>query len=359
MTVNHNPHTTVENNAGLKQNSPLIRSYRDEVINSASFDLEWIPIKGKYQHNKTKIYAASFCTNWGERIVLHISRHSDKISPERALLQEILFYLDQFPLTFGWYSTGVCVYNEKGDRVRGRNSDLFILHQRCLLYSLKSPIELRKTYAQFKDRNKKHIDLVKVFEKPIIQNGVLEGRYRTTDLNSVSISLLHFGKYSNLNASLGDITSLSIKEQEKYVMRDAELTMLLAQYNNCLVLRIIKVFANYAEMDYFLTCHTSVSYWYANKYDKMIESGECTLSFTLNHKLPNQHISGGHHSLPVKEFFENTKIYELDVKGQYPTIVINNNLSFDTLNCTCCRNDEKAMVKQETIDTINEQLKEN
>jgi len=148
MTVNHNPHTTVENNAGLKQNSPLIRSYRDEVINSASFDLEWIPIKGKYQHNKTKIYAASFCTNWGERIVLHISRHSDKISPERALLQEILFYLDQFPLTFGWYSTGVCVYNEKGDRVRGRNSDLFILHQRCLLYSLKSPIELRKTYAQ-------------------------------------------------------------------------------------------------------------------------------------------------------------------------------------------------------------------
>ena len=50
----HNSHTTVENNAGLKQKSPLIRSYRDEVINSASFDLEWIPIKGKYQHNKTK-----------------------------------------------------------------------------------------------------------------------------------------------------------------------------------------------------------------------------------------------------------------------------------------------------------------
>ena len=71
----------------------------------------------------TKIYAASFCTNWGERIVLHISRHSDKISPERALLQEILFYLDQFPLTFGWYTTGVAVYDEKGNRIRGRGED--------------------------------------------------------------------------------------------------------------------------------------------------------------------------------------------------------------------------------------------
>ena len=250
-----------------------IESYRDEVINSASFDLEWIPFKGKYQHNKTKIYAACFCTNWGERIISAYFQIPDKVSPERALLQDILFYLDQFPLTFGWYTTGVCVYNEKGNRIRGRDSDLFILHQRCLLYGLKSPIELRKTYAQFKDKNKKHIDLVKVFEKPIIQNGVFEGRYRTTDLNTVSISLLHIGKYSDLNAGLVDITSLSNQEQENYVMRDAELTMLLAQYNNCLVLRIMKIFAHYAEMDYILTCHTSVGYWYANKYDKMIETG--------------------------------------------------------------------------------------
>jgi DNA polymerase elongation subunit (family B) len=324
---------------------PPIRSYRDEVINSASFDLEWIPIKGKG-------------TNWGERIVLHISRHSDKISPERALLQEILFYLDQFPLTFGWYTTVVAVYDDQGNRVRGRDSDLFILHQRCLLYDVQSPIELRKTYARFRDMNKRHIDLIKVFEKPIVQNGVFEGRYRTTDLNSVSLSLLHVGKYSDLKAGTVDITTLSTKKQEKYVIRDAELTMLLAQYNNCLVLRIIEIFAYYAEMDYILTCYTSISYWYANKYDKMIESDECTVAFTPRYNLPKQPISGGHHSIPIRGFFENTKVYELDVKGQYPTIVINNNFSFDTLNCNCCRDDEKAVLKQETINTINEQLEE-
>ena len=131
--------------------------------------------------------------------------------------------------------------------------------------------------------------------------------------------------------------------------------MLLAQYNNCLVLRIIKIFAYYAELDYIMTCHTNINYWYANKYDKMIESGACTISFISNHKLPKQPISGGHHSSPIKGFFENTKIYELDVKGQYPTIVINNNFSFDTLNCNCCKNDKKAILKQEIIDTINGQ----
>ena len=48
-----------------------------------------------------------------------------------------------------------------------------------------------------------------------------------------------------------------------------------------------------------------------------------------------QAIGGGHHTAPTKGFFTGTRIYELDVKGQYPSIVINNNFSFDTLNCPC------------------------
>jgi DNA polymerase elongation subunit (family B) len=70
-------------------------------------------------------------------------------------------------------------------------------------------------------------------------------------------------------------------------------------------------------------------------------------------------LGGGHHTPPIKGFFTGTKIYEYDVKGQYPSIVINNNFSFDTLDCTCCMENENAWFKQETIDTINEQLHEN
>lgn len=338
---------------------PKIESYTLEVKNSASLDLEWIPYKGKYQHDKTQIFAACFCTNWGERIILHISIYANCSNPEKALIKDILFYLNQFPLTFGWYTTGMALYDNSGLRIKGRDSDLFILHQRCLLYGLRSPVEVKKTYTRLADTNKKHIDLIKVFDKTIIQEGVFEGKYRTTDLNAVSLALLKIGKYGNLKAGAVDITTLSVEEQERYVRRDAELTMLLAQYNNCLALRIMKIFAGYAEMDYYKVCHTDISIWYANRYKKMLKSGECTTTYTPNYTLSKEPIGGGRHTIPVKGFFINTKIYELDIKGQYPNIVKLNNFSFDTLNCTCCKYNPKAQIKQETIDTINERLQEN
>ncbi|MGC1932675.1 MAG: hypothetical protein WA667_27185 [Candidatus Nitrosopolaris sp.] len=62
------------------------------------------------------------------------------------------------------------------------------------------------------------------------------------------------------------------------------------------------VFADYARMDYFVICHTEISKWYANRYRKMLESGECTLSYTPNYKLDKQPIGGGHHTHPVKGF---------------------------------------------------------
>ncbi len=135
--------------------------------------------------------------------------------------------------------------------------------------------------------------------------------------------------------------------------------MLLAQYNNCLVLRLMKVFSDYSEVDHYKVCNTNVSKWYETKYKKMIERGEINLEFTPNHKLEKQGISGGHHTIPSKGFFVDSKIYELDVKGMYPTIVINNNLSFDTLNCRCCIYEPKAQINQETINIINQTLKEN
>ena len=68
----------------------------------------------------------------------------------------------------------------------------------------------------------KHIDLNKVFDKTIIQEGVFEGKYRTTDLHTVSLALLGIGKYDNFNAGTQVITSFLLEEQERYVRRDAE-----------------------------------------------------------------------------------------------------------------------------------------
>jgi DNA polymerase, archaea type len=153
-----------------KKRLDKIESDRPEVNDSASIDLEWLPYKGKYAHNKTQIFAACFCTNWGERVVLHISKYPTNPNPEKALIQDILFYLNQFPLTFGWYSTGVAVYDDRGfNRVTGRDSDFFVLHQRCIFYHLTSPIEVKKTYARLVDSDKKHIDLNSVLANPLFK----------------------------------------------------------------------------------------------------------------------------------------------------------------------------------------------
>ena len=340
-----------------------IESYQLEVLNSASIDLEWTPYKGKYSHDKTQIFAACFCTNWGDRIILHISDYYHiSENPEKNLIEDILFYFEQFALTFGWYTTGIAIFDSDGNRKKGRDSDFFILHHRCLLYNLDSPFEIKERYIKFKEqvkRNHNHIDLIKVFEKPIVRDNVFEGRYRTTSLDAVSFALLGIRKYKNLNPGIEGILKVPIQDQKRYVRRDAELTMLLAQYNSCLALRLMKVFAGYAEMDYYNVCHTSVSAWYANKYKKMIERGEGNLSTTPNYTLKKQEIGGGHHIIPAKALLVNEKVYELDVKGMYPTIIRNNNISFDTLNCTCCEDDPSASLSQETIDTINQHLEEN
>ncbi len=227
---------------------------------------------------------------------------------------------------------------------------------------MNSPFEIgygRKYITLKKDSENKHIDLIKVFEKQVIKDNVFEGRYRTTGLDAVSSALLGITKYDSLNAGSVNMLEKPIEEQKSYVKRDAELVMFLAQYNNCLVLRLMKVFSQYAEMDYHKVCHTNVSKWYETKYKKMIERGQCRLESTPFYKLEKKEIGGGHHTTPKKGFFINTNVYELDVKGMYPTIVKNNNMSFDTLNCTCCKYDQTVYLSQDTIDIINENLKEN
>jgi len=51
--------------------------------------------------------------------------------------------------------------------------------------------------------------------------------------------------------------------------------------------------ADYAKMNYFAFCHTEISKWSANRYQRMLESGESTVSYTPNYKLEKQAIEGG------------------------------------------------------------------
>jgi hypothetical protein len=158
------------------------------IKNSASIDLEWTPYKGEYNHEKTKITAAAFCTNLGTKIVLHISQFEKySITPERQLILAILSYLDKFDLTFGWYTTCVAKYDPKtGDYIEGKDSDFCILDKRCQLHNIPSPVAYSQSGASTFLNNRKHIDLCKVYGKEIIQKGLFNDGYRTLHLDEVS-----------------------------------------------------------------------------------------------------------------------------------------------------------------------------
>jgi DNA polymerase elongation subunit (family B) len=338
-----------------------INSNNKLVRNSTSIDLEWLPYKGIYSHDKTRLTAAAFCTNQGTRIVLHISLFEKYPNPERQLIRAIIRYLDKFDLIFGWYTTGVAMYDEKtGDYLDGRDSDFFILDRRCEFHNIPSPIAYSQSGSStfLYDRSRKHIDLCKVYGKEIIQKGVFNDKYRTLQLDEVGQALLGVGKFkdSNSNAITGDNAHLlPVDEQINYVKRDAEITMLLACYNNCMVLRIMEFIALYSEIDYIITCHTGITKWYANIYDKMIKRDECTLQ-SSEHKIPKQEIGGGNSIEPKRGFYKDQPIDELDVKGMYPTIAIEHNISFETVNCRCCQDNPNARIPSEVMDEINERL---
>jgi DNA polymerase, archaea type len=142
----------------------------------------------------------------------------------------------------------------------------------------------------------------------------------------------------------------------RYVARDAELTMMLAYYNDCLALEIMKYIAFYSEMDYYRCCHTGVSQWYANIYKGMINRRECLFGYNHNRKIPKLYIAGGNSIQPKKGFYKDKPVDELDIKGMYPTIAIEHNISFETVNCRCCENDTESKVPSEVMDEINNSL---
>ena len=249
----------------------IIVSSSPLVQNSAAIDLDWMPFEGEYSHDKTRGTSAAFCTNQGKRIVLHNSRFKQYPNPERKLIKTIIDNLNKFNTTFGWYSTGVRKFNQNKGKFEGHYSDLFILHQRCIYHEIEnvSPIALgeRNSTPYFKDNDRKHIDLYKVYSKEIIKNGVFNKKYRTDRLDDVVQSLLGIGKYTykdlitdtTIIVNGENVNDLPFDIQMRYVARDAELTMMLAYYNDCLALEIMKYITLYSELDYYRGCQTDVS----------------------------------------------------------------------------------------------------
>ena len=103
----------------------------------------------------------------------------------------------------------------------GVDSDLAILHNRCVANDVDSLVEFNSPGTPY-IRDQTHIDLYNVFSKPMVQTSIFKNVYRTLRLDEVSKAILTdksheglgsgiLGKYKGLTGK--DIQSLPVEKK--------------------------------------------------------------------------------------------------------------------------------------------------
>jgi DNA polymerase elongation subunit (family B) len=292
--------------------------------------------------------------------VLHVSDFAKSDDPECELLLSINQELSKYDLSIAWYSTGIAKYHEDTQEyLDGIDSDLVTLHSRCLANGVGSIVDFNSVGIPYV-RGRKHIDLYSVFGKPMVQTTIFKNAYRTLKLDEVSKVLLSgeqnpeavAGKYTGLTGK--EVQSLPVEEQKKYVLRDAELVMQLSKHNNSEVLDAMKSISELTVLDFDRVCRTGISAWWMAIFDNMVSNGECkaralssSFSRRKEQELSESAYTGGSVLRPKKGFYHNLIV--VDVASLYPTMAILHNISFDTVNCECCKNNLDARIDKDII----------
>jgi DNA polymerase, archaea type len=361
--------STARTDYNIQRNELLRQSY-------AAFDLEY-----RYNENNSQkpytIFAASIVDSLGNIKGKHESDFANHPQPEKELVNWIMSEILQYRLTIGYNTKGIRIkkIDKKGnERYSGIDSDLKIIDDVCKYYNIPSIVgfdrrgvpyirgydyELRKISPFHFEKNKfnyyYHIDLYNIYNKKMVI-GIYHSKYRDRKLSTVSKALLGKGKLEGLDGQI--IQKLSTDKQLAYVIKDASLVMDLSRHNNYEILDLMNAISIITSIPFDRVCHTEISSWWTTiLYDK-INNGECkgpTLSIEERNK--KKPYKGGHVLDPVIGYYNGQIVYVLDVKSLYPTMMINNNISFDTVNCSCCKDDPSASVPQEIMNLINDDKK--
>jgi hypothetical protein len=214
--------------------------------NYLAFDLEWDA------NNNNVIDAVSFVDSDGNCEVK--LRDRDFAGSEPQLLDYINSKLLQYRWSMGWNTQGR-FENSGGNRV----FDLLILHQRCKANNVTSIIKLGKHGLPYiASREHQHIDLLNVYSKEMVKDGMYKGKYRTNKLNDVSKALLGYGKYNNYSGA--EFKTLPVDEQVKYSLQDSQLVMDLSKYRDFEVLDAMLALAEETGVDFQRICQTTNQY---------------------------------------------------------------------------------------------------
>lgn len=344
---------------------------RNELLNGpyAAIDTEFRPNQYNNRSKPYTIFAVAIVDSFSGINVRHESDFATTQQPERELVQWLMQKMLQYRLTLGWYSKGIRRRNETG-KMEGRDSDLKVIDDTCRHYNFPSIIgydkrgvpyvrgysddicNLDPAYASL---NKfdwyYHIDLYQVYKKPMIKSLIYQNKYKDLNLDSVARAILNEGKFQDLDGL--QIQKLSEERQEAYVAQDSNLVMKLSKHNNYEILDLMNAISIITNVPFDKVCHSGISTWWTNIITNKTNNGECRLPTA---KVIKQKYAGGEVIAPAIGYYYNQPTYVLDVKSLYPTMMINHNISFDTINCDCCRHDATAANPTEIMDLINKNI---
>jgi DNA polymerase I len=324
----------------------------------------------KKEGNRYSIFAVAIVDSLGNIKVKHESDFCGYPLPEKELVKWAISETLKYKLTIGWYSKGARLRKEDGSYA-GKDSDLKIIDDACKFYDIPSIIAFDKRGIPYvrgygynlynitssyvsKNRFEKyyHIDLYDIYKKPMVKN-VYQNRYKSLDLDSVSKTVLGEGKLEDLDGQ--QIQNLSKEKQLQYVAQDAILVMKLSKHNNYEIFDLMNAISIITDVPFDKVCHTGISTWWNKILNDKINDGECRLPTLNTEERKKKNYQGGHVINPKVGFYkDNQTVYVLDVKSLYPTMMINNNISLDTVNCFCCKDNPTAKVSKEIMNLINE-----
>jgi DNA polymerase elongation subunit (family B) len=343
------------------------KSRRNWLIshNYAAIDTEYISTNNPKK--PFELVAVAIVDSQGIIKAKHVSDFFNYPKPEQALVEWTMTELLKYRLTIGWYSKGVRLQNKETCGFSGKDSDLKVIESICKYYDIPSIIRFDKRgipYVKGYDyslednyylqQNKfgwyNHIDLYNIYKKPLVKSLIYNNRYKDLSLESVSQAILKGGKFENLKGS--DILKVSKEKLMQYVTQDANLIMKLSKHNNYEILDLMNAISLITDIPFDRVCHTGISTWWTKIIFKELQK-----SNTIHKQLTIEKIkySGGYVIEPTKGYYQQP-VYVFDVKSLYPTMMINHNISFDTVNCDCCKHNLEARISDEIMKSINDNL---
>jgi DNA polymerase elongation subunit (family B) len=367
------------------------------------FDFEWQILPDKKGNQPFK--AASFVSSNGLKKVFLIEDYENTFGrkAEYALLLEIVNHLTRYDYSFAWYSKGFERYNDQKKRIEGKNSDLVMLDRRLKANGIPSIVGFNRFGTPYIIRAS-HIDAMKLYEKPMVKVSIYKNKYTGMALDMVSKAIIDRGKYKEYSGK--DFDNLpTLEDKRNYVLEDSQLVFDILQHNNYEIIKLMSSIANLTGVSFETVCNSGVSklwsrilddiipkeierlasisqintprylllkeYYNRQNYQKSVLQEENEVYELLSGDMVNEdeeeddnsssseeqqkqkkekHIKfeGGKVIEPIRG--QHTNVTVFDVASLYPKMVINYNISFDTVLCDCCKDDPLARVPKEIID---------